>query len=92
VHSWQTYHVLLDDQIQRADLMAYLQSHGIQTGPGAQCIPDQPFYQQKYALDTIRKYPNANLAARKGLVLPMAETLTIEEVTHVAASLNEYSK
>lgn len=92
VHSWQTYHVLLDAEIQRADLMAYLQSHGIQTGPGAQCIPDQPYYQKKYALDTILKYPNANRAAHQGLVLPMAETLTTEELTYVAARLNEYSK
>jgi dTDP-4-amino-4,6-dideoxygalactose transaminase len=92
VHSWQTYHVLLDDRIHRADVIAYLQLHGIQTGPGAQCIPDEPYYQKKYALDTIRQYPNANRAARQGLVLPMAETLTTEEVRYVATRLNEYSE
>ncbi len=90
VHSWQTYHVLLDDRIDRTDLMTYLQARGVQTGLGAQCIPEQPFYREKYALDVERKFPNALRAYRQGLALPLAETLTKEEITYVAAQLNAY--
>ncbi len=89
-HSWQTYHVVLDDQVDRRDLIATLLSRGIQTGLGAQCIPQQHFYREKYALDVDQLFPNAVRAYNQGLVLPLGENLTEEEVTYVAEQLNEY--
>lgn len=89
-HAWQTYHVLLEDAMDRADVGAFMQARGVQTGTGAQCIPAQPFYKAKYQLNIARKFPNALRAYKQGLVLPLAETMSYEDVTYVATQLNEY--
>ncbi len=89
-HAWQTFHVLLDDDIERAHVIDHLRASGIQAGPGAQCIPEQHYYREKYALDVAVQFPNAHRAYHQGLALPMAETLTVEEVAYVASRLNEY--
>ena len=89
-HSWQTYHVLLDARVDRNDLIEYLRSFGIQSGLGAQCIPDQQFYRDKYSLDAKRLYPRAMRAYQQGLALPMAETMTYEQAAFVAERINDY--
>ncbi len=90
VHAWQTYHVLLDDAVDRSQLVSHLRSRGVQAGPGAQCIPAVGFYQEKYAMDVDERFPNALNASRQGLALPLSETMTIDEAAYVAAQLNDF--
>jgi dTDP-4-amino-4,6-dideoxygalactose transaminase len=87
-HAWQTFHVLLADRIDRPALMRALHEAGIQTSLGAQCIPAQRFYQNKYGIDSARRFPNAFRAWRQGLALPMSEHLTLDDVAYVAEHVN----
>ncbi len=88
-HTWQSFHVLLDDRIDRAQLIKDLGAQGIGANYGAQCIPAVRFYQRKYALDAASLFPNAYRAYTKGLVLPLYEKLSREEVAYVASAINQ---
>ena len=87
-HSWQTYHVVIkDDKISRDEIISELKEQGIGTNYGAQCLPYQHFYQNKYGLDCEKLFPNALKAFKSGLALPLFETLTFEEVDKVVNCL-----
>lgn len=88
VHTWQTFHVLLDTAIDRPAAMRCLQEAGIQTSLGAQCIPAQVYYRTKYGFDGAREFPNAHRAWRHGLALPMSENLSLDDVAYVAEHIN----
>jgi perosamine synthetase len=88
-HTWQTYHVLIDDGIDRGDVIAGLQQNGIGTNYGAQCIPALKYYREKYGLDCERLFPNAMRAFEHGLAVPMYEKLSEDDVRFVAASLRD---
>ena len=47
IHTWQTYHVLIDPTINRDELIKTLREKGIGTNYGAQNIPDQIYYKNK---------------------------------------------
>ncbi len=86
-HAWQTYQVLLDDKLDRDMVISKLADAGIGSNYGAQCIPDLAFYQERYALDCERHFPNAMRAWRQGLALPIYEKLSDKDVAFVADSL-----
>ena len=89
-HSWQTYHVVINDEtINRDEIISALKEKGIGTNYGAQCLPFQHFYQKKYELDCKKLFPNALQAFQAGLALPMYDTLKIEEVDYVVKCLIE---
>lgn len=88
-HAWQTFHVLLDDALERPSVMRTLQDAGIQTSLGAQCIPVQAFYSDKYQIDCPAAVPNAWRAWRQGLAIPMSENLTVDDARYVAAQINQ---
>jgi perosamine synthetase len=87
-HTWQTFHVLTDDGIDRDQLIVTLKEAGIGTNYGAQCIPAQVFYQNKYKLDAQGEFPNAYRAFKKGLALPIYEKLTKEQIQYISKTIN----
>lgn len=88
-HTWQTFHILLADEIDREDLIAKMKDAGVGTNFGAQCIPSQTFYQNKYNLDSEKEFPNALRSFNQGLALPLYEKLTAEDIVYVANILKE---
>jgi dTDP-4-amino-4,6-dideoxygalactose transaminase len=86
-HTWQTFHVLLDDSIDRGRLINELKREGVGTNYGAQCIPYQEYYSLKYNLNCQMLYPNALKAYNHGLALPLYEKLTKEEIAFVANTI-----
>jgi dTDP-4-amino-4,6-dideoxygalactose transaminase len=86
-HTWQTYYVVVDKRSDRDDLIEKLKRSGIETNYGAQCIPDQVYYQETYALDCERYFPNAMQAYRHGLSLPLYEKLSEDDIRFVARTL-----
>ncbi len=88
-HAWQTFHVVVDQQIDRDRLIQDLKARGIGSNYGAQCIPATTYYQQKYGLDCERLFPNALRAFTHGLALPLHENLTSEDVKYVSNTLRE---
>lgn len=88
-HTWQTFHIVLDGQFDRAEVIEELKSQGISTNYGAQCIPSMKYYVEKYDLDCELNFPNALVGYQQGLALPLHSRLTDEEVSHVIAAINQ---
>jgi dTDP-4-amino-4,6-dideoxygalactose transaminase len=88
-HSWQTFHIVLDESIDRDSVISALREKGIGTNYGAQCIPAQEFYQKKYGLEVISKFPHAMNAYKNGIALPLYEKLSKEDISYIAEALNK---
>ena len=88
-HSWQTFHILLDERIDRDQVIAALKDRGIGSNYGAQCIPAQLYYRQAYELSAQQLFPNAYRAYRSGLALPLHSKMGLEEADRVAATLGQ---
>jgi len=84
---WQSYHILLDDRVNRDELIVKLAAAGVGSNYGAQCIPSQPYYAEKYASDAAKAWPNSYRAYRQGLVLPLYDKMTPDDVNHVITTV-----
>ena len=87
-HSWQSYHILCCSENQRDHIIKVLKESNIFVSLGAQCIPCEPYYREKYKTD-LTKYVNAKRANSCGLVLPIHENLTKKDVQFVITKINE---
>jgi perosamine synthetase len=88
-HTWQTFHVVLDKSIDRNQAIEFLKSRNIGTNYGAQCMPAQKYFQGKYKLDCAKLYPNALLAYKQGLAIPIYEKLTVDNISYIANQINQ---
>lgn len=88
-HTWQSFHIIVNDKFDRDDLIEQLKKEGIGTNYGAQCMPYQQFYKSKYNLDCAALFPAALRAYRQGLVLPLYERMSRDDVQRVAKTLNQ---
>lgn len=90
-HTWQTFHVLLSDQLDRDVVISLLREKGIGTNYGAQCIPAQKYYQNKYNLNSKLEFPNAYIAYINGLALPIYEKLEESDIAYISSVINNLS-
>lgn len=90
-HTWQTFHLLLNDAFHQQQTIEKLKAHSIGTNYGAQCIPAQTYYTKKYKLNAESLFPNAYRAYTKGLAIPMYEHLSEDDVAYIAYTLNQLS-
>jgi perosamine synthetase len=88
-HTWQSYQIIVDDFIDRDELIINLKKQGIGTNYGAQCMPYQKYFQEKYKLNCERLFPNALKAYEKGLVLPLYGKLEVKDIENVVFNLVE---
>jgi dTDP-4-amino-4,6-dideoxygalactose transaminase len=88
-HTWQTFHILIDDSVNRDQLIEKLKKQGIGTNLGAQCMPYQEFFREKYRLDCNKLFPNAMRAYNQGLALPLYEKLGHDQVVMISGVLKE---
>jgi perosamine synthetase len=88
-HTWQTFHLVLNETTDRARLISSLKEKGIGTNYGAQCIPATHYYQKKYQHDSGIKFPHAFRAYNKGLAIPLYYNLTFEDVKFIATEINK---
>lgn len=91
-HTWQTFHVVLNERYNRDDVIEKLKQKGIGSNYGAQCIPATKFYQDKYKLDCKLLFPNALNAYKQGLALPLYNKLNEENIRYIANELNQILK
>jgi dTDP-4-amino-4,6-dideoxygalactose transaminase len=71
---------------QRNRLMASLEADGIATRPGTHAAFAQGYYTQKYGLRP-SDFPNAFMAERLSLALPLYATMTDDDVAYVGERL-----
>lgn len=91
IHTWQTFHVLLNKELNQQHVIALLKEKGIGTNYGAQCIPAQTFYQKKYRLHSENLFPNSFAAFTQGLALPIYEKLTEQDIQRISKTVNSLS-
>ncbi len=91
-HTWQTYHVILQDEIKRDDVIAKLKENNIGSNYGAQCIPYMTAYMKKYKYDCKHLFPNALKAYNQGLALPIYDLLGKSQVEFISKTLNDILK
>lgn len=87
-HSWQTFYVLLDESLDQKACIARMKEMGIGTNYGAQCIPAQSYYLQKYKLNSQQEYPNAFRAYTQGLAIPLYEKLSDAQIDQIIKAVN----
>jgi len=88
-HSWQSFHVVLNEDIDRDLMIGKLKEQGIGTNLGAQCIPFQKFFQKKYKLNCNELFPNSMRAYKQGLVLPLYTMIDSGTVKYISNFLKE---
>ena len=74
-HTWQSFHIVLDEKFNREQIIVELRKQDVGTNYGAQCIPYQKYFQNKYKLSCKKIFPNALRAYQHGLVLPLYQQL-----------------
>ena len=79
---------MLDNSKDQKTVISHLKAKGIGSNYGAQCIPLQKFFQNKYKLDVKKKFPNALKAFNKGLAIPLYEKLSKDEADYIIKEIN----
>jgi dTDP-4-amino-4,6-dideoxygalactose transaminase len=69
--------------------IVYLKAKDIGSNYGAQCIPAQTYYRNKYQLDAPSLFPNAYTSYTKGLAIPVYERLTQDDILYIAQTLKQ---
>jgi len=83
---YQTYHILINDEIDRNNLINKLKENGIESNFGANALPCLTYYKNKYNLIEI-DFPNAIKAFKKGLALPMGNHINSSNINLVTKKL-----
>lgn len=86
---YQTYHLLVDDNIDRDSLIEHLRNEGIESNYGAQALNCLEFYSKKYRHDK-DSYHNATRSYKKGLALPMGNHINGGDVKRIAKIIKEW--
>jgi perosamine synthetase len=88
-HTWQTFHIILSDEINRDRAIDWLKLNGVGSNYGAQCMPAQAYFSEKYHYDCGSLFPNAMKAYRQGLAIPLYDRLSAEQIKHISQTLNK---
>lgn len=85
-HVYQSYVVLLDDQISRDDVIVHMRSAGIETTLGTYAMHAEPYFQREFGLSP-GDLPNSYRAYRQSLTLPLYPGLGEDDLIRVADAL-----
>jgi len=91
-HTWQTYHVILDEDINRDELIVQLKEKNIGVNYGAQCIPEMKVYKNKYGYDCEKLFPNSLRAYKHGLAIPIYDLVKKEQISYISKTLNNLTE
>ena len=90
-HTWQTFHLLLENEKKRNELIVYLKDKGIMTNYGAQCIPAMTYYKNKYKHQYKIEFPSAYEAYSCGLAIPLYSGLKEEQIHFISKTINKFN-
>ena len=88
---FQTYHILIDNSMDRNQLMILLKRKGIEVNYGAYALNKLSYFNQKYSFNE-NEFPNAVLAFLQGIALPIGHHLDIKSQKKVFNVLNGFSR
>jgi len=79
---YQTYHILLNEKIDRKKFIKSLKKVGIETNLGAQAVPHLSFFKKKYRYCET-EFPNSLRVFKYGLAIPIGNHLTDEDIESI---------
>lgn len=85
-HIWQTYHIVINKDICRDELIKNLRLKGIETNFGAYSVHSEPYYKEKYSLDD-KLLSNSKKAHENGLALPLHQNLTDSDIEFIVEEI-----
>ncbi|NOQ21693.1 MAG: aminotransferase class I/II-fold pyridoxal phosphate-dependent enzyme [Candidatus Aegiribacteria sp.] len=83
---YQTYHILLDEIIDRDKLIVNLRDNGVQTNFGAHALHCLTYFREKYGYEDI-DFPISKQAYKNGLALPLGDHLKNEDIKFIVEKL-----
>lgn len=86
---YQTYHILLDKEIDRNVLIKYLKTNGIETNYGAVNLLCQPFVKRLCNINQ-KVDTNSNIAYTRGLALPLTGEVLMDNILFISNLLLEF--
>lgn len=86
-HTWQSFHIVIAAAFNRDTVIEKMKESGVGVNLGAQCMPAQVYFQNKYKLNCKQLFPNALTAFEQGMVLPIYERMQMVDVITVAEKL-----
>lgn len=87
--NWQSYHILLNDNVKQSDFIHFLAEKEIGSNYGAQCIPVQTYYRRKYRYSH-ENFPEAYRAFSRGIVLPLFDSMSDHQISYVIETVNSF--
>lgn len=88
LHTWQTYCVMLDDSLDRDQVIQDLALEGVETTLGTYALHCEDYIQSRYGYRE-EDLPSAALAWRQSLALPLYPGLSMEEQERVVESMQK---
>lgn len=85
---FQTYHILLSEDINQDLLMAILKEHEIEVNFGAQALNALKYYSNKYSYK-YSDFPNAFRTRVQGLALPLGMHLNDADIKYISATIKK---
>ncbi len=86
-HVYQAFVALLDEDVDRDEVVAHLRAQGIETTIGTYALHDQPYFRR--ALPSQPDCPRSRLASQQSIALPLYPAMSDEDVDFVAGGLAE---
>jgi dTDP-4-amino-4,6-dideoxygalactose transaminase len=86
---YQTYHLLLGEDVNREELVDFLKAKGVETNIGSQALPCLTYYKKKYKLKK-EKFSNSVMVYGKGVALPIGKHLGNDDIQLVIKHLKSY--
>ena len=87
--TYQTYHILVGDHIDRDKVIQHLNKNDIQANFGAQAVNVQKYFAKKYNIEK-EKLPNAYKSYTKGIALPIGDFLNYKDIEVICETLKNY--
>ena len=88
LHSWQTFHVLIAGGKSQKQIIEYMKNFGVGVNYGAQCMPAQKYFFEKYGHDSSLVFPNAMHAFQYGIAIPLYGKLSTEQIDFIIKVIN----
>lgn len=88
-HTYQTYHILLDQKIDRDNLIVKLRNTQIESNLGAYALNTLTYYKNKYRYNN-SDFPKAMAAYKHGLALPMGMHLCEKDIEFISITLKQF--
>lgn len=83
-HTWQSYMMVIDESVDRDQLISKLAEQGIESNYGAYAVLSTRYYKDKYVSMYDTDFENSERLFKQGLCLPLHQSLTVEDVKYIA--------